>query len=66
MPTPFLDDLSSLFLGKNVVPHEHRAAEKFPQPALLFMYRPAVGNNLDGKLHCQGWGVGVLIPDYLL
>lgn len=33
---------------------------------ILFMYRPAEGNNLDGKLLCQSWGVGVLIPDYLL
>lgn len=36
------------------------------EPLILFMYRPTEDNNLDGKLYCQSWGVGVLIPDYLL
>lgn len=63
MPTPFPYSSLSLFREEQVSP----CLLKSPCNLLtLFMHRSGEGNNLDGKLHCQSQGVGVLIPDYLL
>jgi hypothetical protein len=64
LPTSSL--FSSLFPGRNQFPMSTLSAENLLDLLFLFMYSSGEGNNLDGKLHCQSQGAGVLIPEYLL